>query len=225
MLRCTCTVLFLGFAVAAPASQRLRASFLEIDTVTGVPFPPHEVTHLGRTYSLKSIFQDGGIDLDVRYDESSIPRADAYDDPELHAMMLSHKNPTYGEQPDKWSAWCVVVTRSRDRPSILGVLFDIKGRQGCAVFFETSGFTGGLRNRPKAFLRAFAHEVGHVFNLLHSDGDRYSIMVQTADIEPLPDEPGTPMRLEFTEKSKNHLANDPEEFVRPGGSGFGEGRS
>ena len=200
-----------------------RRSFLEIDKVNGTEFPPNSVNYETRTYSLKSIFEKAEIELDIREDESNITDLGGpdsrYSQSELLSLMRTHKNPQYHETDDKWSTYLVIVTKFVE-DYVLGIMFDSKNRLGSAVFYQEDT----IRDDPRAFLRTAAHELGHQFNLHHQDGSTYkegkvtknTIMNQTRLVTPWPEA----LSYEFSDHSKRHLSQHPEDNVKPGGSRF-----
>jgi hypothetical protein len=148
----------------------LRNVILEIDKMEGTEFPPTSVVDSnGKTHTLKGIYSEVGVNLDIKKDQDDIPDLagpdDVYTDAELQGLMTSNRNPLFRDTGDRLSAYLVVVT-NYDTDGVLGVMFDTERRLGCAVFYGHDM----IRTDPKAFMRTSAHELGHQFNLHHEDG-------------------------------------------------------
>ena len=72
----------------------------------------------------------------------------------------------FADQP-QWRVWMLVATAHDD--GYRGIMFDYSDafqRQGAAVFWNA--IQGEDANSQRAALRAYVHELGHAFNLLHS---------------------------------------------------------
>ena len=203
--------------IQPPTTTRLAT--LEIDRIAGTAFPPTNVNFEGRNHSLRTIFQDAGIDLDIVEDEMNIPDTfgTQYNSAELLSLMRAHQSVQVSG--NRMSAYLVIVPEFTS-PGVLGIMFDSANRGGCAVFHNTSF----IRNDKRAFLRTTAHELGHQFNLHHEDGTtiqggsvtKRTIMNQTRLVMPWPNA----ISYEFSDNSKKHLTEHPEDNVRPGGSSF-----
>lgn len=202
-----------------PTPTPTRLATLEIDKIAGTEFPPSNVNFEGRNHSLRTIFQDAGIDLDIVEDEADIPDTfgTQYTEAELLSLMRARQSAQVSG--NKWHAYLVIVPEFR-MSGVLGIMFDSANRGGCAVFHNTSF----IQNDERAFLRTTAHELGHQFNLHHEDGTtiqsgsvtKRTIMNQTRLIVPWP----AAISYEFSDNSKKHLTDHPEENVRPGRSRF-----
>jgi hypothetical protein len=81
-------------------------------------------------------------------------------------------------------------------------------RSAFAIFYRTNT----IQTSGAEYLRTTAHEIGHAFNLHHSDGDGTSIMTQTDDLE------GEPV-FAFSDQSREHLENHPAQCKFPGAVG------
>lgn len=93
--------------------------------------------------------------------------ADAmWSDAELHAAMVNHFS--IWEDTTQWRVWLLVAQLHEKGPQLLGIMFDLEGkqRQGCAVFHH--GIGGTTPEKLRAQLYTYVHELGHCFNLLHS---------------------------------------------------------
>ncbi len=202
-----------------PPATTTRLATLEIDKMTGTEFPPTNVNFEGRNHSLTTIFQDAGIDLDIVEDEMDIPDTfgTQFTSAELLSLMRAHQSVQVSG--NRMSAYLVIVPEFTS-PDVLGIMFDSANRIGCAVFHNTTF----IRNDERAFLRTTAHELGHQFNLHHEDGTtiqggpvtKRTIMNQTRLVSPWP----TAISYEFSDNSKKHLTEHPEDNVKPGGSSF-----
>ncbi|HET9957158.1 MAG TPA: hypothetical protein VFQ61_21825 [Polyangiaceae bacterium] len=205
----------------------MRKATVEIDKVTGTEFPPRSVRHDGQEYSLASIFRDAGIELSVVEDQADLPPpppGQDFDLPLLHEYMSKYRK----ETRDGWYAHILVVPRieyqegwSIVKP--LGVMYDFRSgdlnnmpREGCAMSMSA------VPADPRAYLRTLAHELGHVFNLLHPKAELppqaidTSLMNQTADLQALGAFPDN-IELSFSASNKLWLSQGPAEFVMPGG--------
>jgi hypothetical protein len=106
-------------------------------------------------------------------------------------------------------------------PGLSNPLFDSMPRQGCAVFL---GAIAAARTPGDAYeqetLFTTQHELGHVFNLWHLENTN-NLMFSSANLS-VPLGPNT----DFDQAHKSYLAecSDPQlgQFVRPGGSPFGQ---
>ena len=202
-----------------PPITPLRSATLEIDKITGTEFPPTNVNFDGQNHSLTTIFHDAGIDLNIVEDEMDIPDTfgTQFTEAELLSLMRAHQS--VSPPSNNWSAYLAIVPEFR-QSGVLGIMFDSPTRGGCAVFHNVRF----IRNDEWAFLRTTAHELGHQFNLHHEDGTtiqagtvtKRTIMNQTRLISPWPDA----ISYEFSDNSKTHLTDHPEDNVRPGGSRF-----
>jgi len=171
-------------------SEHFRKATLEVDTVDGAVPPEGVPAASGEgTEDFRTIFETAGWDLNVIYDQTSIPVPDnvnatsCWSHADLHALMLSVRNPATNLDQE-WRLHLVVVpaTMGCDR----GVMYDTIDvpREGVASFSDDGyprsnslyfGSAEGQRQRdvPRAFLRSAAHEVGHGFNQQHQNFTAY----------------------------------------------------
>ncbi|MGB4997124.1 MAG: hypothetical protein WBO50_18320, partial [Nitrospira sp.] len=91
---------------------------------------------------------------------------------------------------------------------ILGKMWQGHTRSAFAIFYRMNT----IQTDGAAYFRTTAHEIGHAFNLHHSDGDGTSIMTQSDDLT------GDPV-YRFSEQSREHLANHPGQCKFPGAIG------
>jgi hypothetical protein len=176
-------------------SERFRTATLEIDRFQGTVFPSElnptispSPSGLSATVSVRSVFDQSGIDLDVVLDDvlndpdSPDPGAN-WSEVELHDLMETRFDSFSNVL--QWRLYGVVVPRFGD-PSYssgyYGVMFDWGGyqpgdtflRQGCAVAEEAirGREVGTLYDtsakKERLFLQTFIHEVGHSWNLPHT---------------------------------------------------------
>lgn len=208
----------------------MRTATVEIDKVMGTEFPPRQVEKDGRIYTLESIYEDAGLNLTVIRDQAELPVPDSgpnFDLPLLHEYMARFRK----EQRDGWHAHILVVPNIEyaegfliSRP--LGVMYDFRSadlnnmpREGCAMSMAS------VSAHPHMYMRTLAHELGHVFNLLHPKHEippqpiGTSIMNQTADLQALGSFPDN-ILFELGPANKAWLRSGPAEFVMPGGRPF-----
>ena len=234
----------------------VRRAILEIDKFQGTAFPPKTIKIEEQEYSMENIFLDVDFNIVIQTNETDIVdpvggQDNAYSPEELDNLMQDHKVRTNGG--DNMSAYLVVVngifydTESEDPgpdPTTLGVMFDRGQRLGTAVFYGPEM----IRSDEYAFFRTTIHELGHQFNLLHTDATsyfdnesrRFTIMNQTwvmlrhkstegqfnVPEGTFSDErkyPGWPKGIgfRFGELEKIHLSTHDHSRVAPGGSRFG----
>jgi hypothetical protein len=226
-----------------------RKCILEIDKMRGAKFPPGEqsestssipaVVWNGKTYTLREIYSNAGLDLEVSINDENIASlGDSYTESDLIDVMTENSNRARSRGEDgKMYAYLLIVNglldpQDPDNPgpsnNILGIMFSPK-REGTAVFYKQSN----IHNEPISYLRTSAHEVGHQFNLHHRDGfvstingpqrqRKYTIMNQTLIIMKYGGTWPNGVSLEFGPLESSHLSRHPEETVAPGASGLGE---
>lgn len=176
-------------------SERFRTATLEVDRFQGTVFPSElnptispSPSGLPATVSVRSVFDQSGIDLDVVLDDvlndpDSPDPGSNWSEVELHDLMETRFDSFANVL--QWRLYGVVVPRFGDpnySSGYYGVMFDWGGyqpgdtflRQGCAVaeeairgrevgtLYDTSG------KKERLFLQTFIHEVGHSWNLPHS---------------------------------------------------------
>ncbi len=162
----------------AYVSASFRTVLLEEDGEQGVerfesydtglleaPSPPRAMT-------IASAFADAGVEV-VRVREPGVVAGGnaSWSDAELHAAMVKHFT-AFADVP-QWAMWLLHARvhdsdRDSNRGSLLGLMFDRRGRQrqGCAVFYDAIDEPGAQRLRTELF--TCVHEAAHTFNLLHS---------------------------------------------------------
>ena len=206
-----------------PPAAAKRKVLLEIDRMAGTPALQLEQVINGRTVSLKSIYEDAGIELDVRQDQVDLPRQDQVGLPDLHAMMTAFRS--IDAPADVMRVHALVLTSEREDPDTLGIMFDFgeddqddRPREGFAVFADPhAGLPGGL---DAELLLTMAHELAHCFNLHHPDweGDAFR---SNATVESYSQ--ADTVRWTLSDHSKAHIRSDPGREVWPGRSNIGFG--
>lgn len=137
-------------------------------------------------------------------------------DAELHALMRRLSKPP---PPGAWAIHVFGARRYQTSPGTHGVMFDIQddpAREGCAVFtFDILYKYGhlGPQEQRNALRWTAAHEIGHCFNLVHSDQHNYSLM-HPGTYTPA----GGAGQLSALDKDWLHRLGQ-EPYVRPGGGG------
>lgn len=210
-----------------------RRCIISVRKTKGCNWPPDRVLHNGQHFNIADIFSASGIEVKIDYDRSDLQtdqRWSSLNLSELHQLMQRHQSPDV--QQGSWNATALIVPAIAyvsgghlRRP--MGVMFDIGAadlnripREGCAVAFNSVG------DDPTLYLRTLAHEIGHVFNLLHPDEESppvkrgQTLMVETRDLARDRTFPQN-IQFKFSEANSEWLANGPDEFVRPGGRPYG----
>jgi hypothetical protein len=195
---------------------------LERDVVAGVtPFSSYDTARLksggvDRLLTVESAYAEAGIEIELvntgGTDTVAVIEAggDAvWNNRELHASMVRHFV-SFENEPG-WRVWLLSATAHVS--DFRGVMFDNgtfsepslnfqdtgRHRQGCAVFHQKLG-TGTAENE-RAQLRTYVHELGHCFNLFHSN--------QKSSMKP--PQANRPGALSWM--------NEPDSFQSPAGSG------
>jgi hypothetical protein len=196
-------------------------------------WPPQTVQYDGNEYNLESIFRSLGIHLAVRQHSVPLPdhpRGLATSLSDLHDLLQRHKS-----DPEKSSAWRANVlivpsiaycSNGRVRRP-LGIMFDIgaadsghPASEGCAIAWRL------VSGSPILYLRTLAHEIGHLFNLLHPHEDEPpvyagdTLMFETRHLVHSRRFPEN-VRLQFSDANIAWVRESPEGFVRPGGTPYG----
>ncbi len=223
---------------APPTTRLLRTLFvpilscllvscvsLEFDRMTGTTFPPQHMVN-GQPVTLSTIYNDAGIKLTVEEDETTIQplniaEDDCISDAELATLEDGHRHlsnfPTaacpfqfcntyhlYGAVVDHYGE----VLDACVPEFILGKMWQGHTRSAFAIFYRMNT----IQTSGPEYLRTTAHEIGHAFNLHHSDGDGTSIMTQSDDLV------GAPV-YGFSDQSRDHLENHPAQCKFPGAIG------
>lgn len=210
-----------------PAASRTdpvpRKVLLEIDRMTGTPPLQLDQVLNGTTVSLKSIYADVGIQLDVRQNQVDLPRQAEVGLADLHAMMTAFRSVPV--PPDTMGVHALVLSQLRDEADTLGVMFDFgdadadaRPREGFAIFADPHAtLAGGVA--PELLL-TLAHELAHCFNLHHPDWEGEAFR-RGSTIESYSQ--ADSVRWTLSNHSKAHIRSDPEREVWPGRNSIGFG--
>ncbi len=201
----------------------VRKVLVEIDRMAGTPPLQLEQVINGATVSLKAIYADMGIELDIRQDQVDLPRQDEIALPDLHAMMSAFRS--IDAPSDVMRVHALMLTRERDDPDTLGIMFDFgeddvdgRPREGFAVFADPhTNLPGGLN--PELLL-TIAHELAHCFNLHHPDWEGQEFR-RGSTVESYSQADSVLWRL--SAHSKAHIQSDPGREVWPGRTNIGFG--
>ncbi|MDR4481105.1 MAG: hypothetical protein R3B37_15330 [Nitrospira sp.] len=217
--------LFSAIVVPIMSCLLVSCASLEFDRMTGTAFPPSQTVN-GQSVTLETVFNDAGINLDVEEDETAIqplniPGDDCISDAELATLENGHRHlslfPTaacpfefcntyhlYGAVVDHYGE----VLDACVPGFVLGKMWQGHTRSAFAIFYRVNT----IQSDGAAYFRTTAHEIGHAFNLHHSDGNGTSIMTQSDDLV------GAPM-YQFSNQSRDHLENHPAQCKFPGAVG------
>ncbi len=196
---------------------------VEVDHMEGVPRLSEAQVLRGVNVSLGAIYAPADIRMEVRHDQTDLPRRESLRLADLHALMTSFQS--VPAPAGAWKLYVLVATRDAGDPDTLGIMFDFGStdrndlpREGCAIFAGAhDGLPGGAA--PEMLLTA-AHELAHCFNLHHPDWEGTSFQ-RDATIESysLTDS----VRWSLSPQSRDHLRSAPRSLVRPGSGGLGFG--
>jgi hypothetical protein len=158
-------------------SGYFRTVTLQTEIVSDVPGPVFSSYNTGslpsggpaRNLSVVSAYAEAGVQMSPIAGGPVINISEAgpdhrWSDAELLASMQHHMT-RYGTAPhwDMWQACCLLHELG---PGLYGIMFDSRGRQGCAVFYQGIGGTTATQLRLQLYTHT--HELGHCFNLMHS---------------------------------------------------------
>lgn len=155
-------------------SRFFRSVELEEDVEAGVdPVLAYDTGALpsggpGRRLDIVAAFAEAGVEIRPAGERGTIATAPggSWSNAELHAAMQAHFS-HWADIP-QWKLWLLHAHQHERGPSLLGVMFDDRGRhrQGCAVFYAGCAGTAAAARREQLF--TCIHELGHCFNLHHS---------------------------------------------------------
>jgi len=209
----------------------MGASFVvvEYDKMAGTAFPLPETVG-GSTVTVSSIYDKVGIKLTVIEDDTSIPRlldpvspSDPYENdfitpPEIdNVLMAGHRRfpigPVTVGRHTRYHVYGIVVDHYFQKSdgtkttTMMGVtLTSPAGNQRpFAIFYRNANISGSNAK----FLRTTAHEIGHVFNLHHEDGDGRKSIMNTSETV------GNRFDYRFVRCEKSHLKCHPKVYVWP----------
>jgi hypothetical protein len=169
--------------------------------------------------SLKKIYADAGIELDIRHDQTDLPRVDRVRLADLHNLMTSFE--TVPAPAGFGKVHALVVTEDEEDPRTLGIMFDFNDndlnslpREGFAVFASAHR---DLANSAAELLLTTAHEMAHCFNLHHADWDGQSFHDHaTVESYSMADT----VKWALSSASARHLKMHPINEVWPGQGGL-----
>lgn len=219
--------------VMQAANISARPSVLEMDRMASTAFPPATVVHQGQTESMESAFAGGGITISRIYYDGTIADKSRVNMSELDAIMEA--SVTYQatqDTPTQWFSW-QGIAKTLDIPGVLGVMYDVTGysgdtsyREGAFALYdsivdilpqlEASGY--GAQNLEEYLLWTVTHETGHAYNQHHEDYwyDETSCFYANSAIMGYSYDCAGQLFWDFGPNSNGAMANDPEEYVRPG---------
>ncbi|GGZ33931.1 hypothetical protein GCM10010387_30180 [Streptomyces inusitatus] len=156
----------------------LRSVELETDAIAGeTVFQSYDTSrHQGprgyrnRVVTVASAYAEAGIELKNAGQVNTVANTSGADlqwsIAELHAAMTA--NFSLHRDVEQWKIWAFVTSRSSDVYDAAGIMFDATGshRQGMAIFNHNLRDNNSIGGAVEMF--AYVHELGHVFNLLHS---------------------------------------------------------
>ncbi len=204
---------------APTAPPRASRVILEIDQMEGTPPVPESAPGGPAEASLKKIYHDAGIEVEVRVDQTNLPRAEKVRLADLHNLMTSFD--TIQPPPGVGKVHALVVTAEDEDPTTLGIMFDFDSedvnstpREGFAVFATAHQ---ALNNVPAELLLTTAHEMAHCFNLHHADWEGGSFQDHsTVEGYSMADT----VRWALSDRSGDHLRHHQIKEVWPGTGGF-----
>jgi len=201
-----------------PEPPRTTRVLLEVDRMEGTP-PLQESLPGQAEVSLKKIYADAGIDLDIQQDQTNLPRIEQVRLADLHNLMTSFSSVAPPAGVGKIHA--LVVTLDAERADTLGIMFDfdqadlnLLPREGFAVFASAHQ---SLNNPAAEMLLTTAHEMAHCFNLHHPDWEGSGFgSGSTIESYSLTDT----VRWALSPHSKKHVREDQANEVWPGQGGL-----
>ncbi|QDY75415.1 tetratricopeptide repeat protein [Streptomyces qinzhouensis] len=156
----------------------LRSVELETDAMAGTQVFQSYNTAVGnvprgyrnRVLTLASVYAEAGIELknagraNVVADTSGVDLK--WSEAELHAAMEA--NFSLHRDAEQWKIWAFLGTYHSYHDSVAGIMFDQTGRQrqGVAIFYNALRDYNSIGDAMELF--TYVHELGHVFNMLHS---------------------------------------------------------
>ncbi|MFF2026470.1 hypothetical protein ACFVW2_32340 [Streptomyces sp. NPDC058171] len=170
------TTLQLSCSHVGPA---LRSVELETDAMAGTQvFQSYDTSrgaavprgYRNRVLTLASAYAEAGIELKNAGQVNVVADSSGADlkwsEAELHAAMEA--NFSLHRDSEQWKIWAFVATYHSYHDSVAGIMFDQVGRQrqGVAVFSNALRDYNALNTSMELF--TYVHELGHVFNMLHS---------------------------------------------------------
>lgn len=159
-----------------PGCARQRYSVaLEIDALSQIEPISFEIDDADQPISLTDILRDGGIELNLALDETTLPYDPAsgpLDRADLFQFVTAWRNKTVAEADATLYALFVNSLIADNGEQLFGIMFDTSGREGFAVAPKTTErfFREHEHSQIATLqLRTFAHELLHALNRHHSD--------------------------------------------------------
>lgn len=215
------------------AAVNARMAVMEMDRMQSAAFPPASVTHRGEVETLQSAFATGGITISKIYYDGVVPDKSRVNMSELDAIMEA--NVTYQasqDTPTQWFSW-YGIAKTLDIPGVLGVMYDVTGyssdtdyREGAFGLYdsivdtipalEDAGYPP--QTVEEYMLWTASHESGHAYNQHHEDFyyDDTSCFYENTAIMGYSYDCANTLFWDFGPNSNNAMANEAEEYVRPG---------
>ncbi len=196
-----------------------RTAMVEIDRVETVRELPTIVRWNNRLHTLRKVFTQAGILVDLRYDEDGLKALPAYSKAQAKAFYDANSTLRYETFAGQWYLYLALLTKSSE---IVGatehgrLIQDSNGRRlATAVYADHIP----SRHLDQHYLRTAIHELGHQLNLTHCEGEEdsskgMSIMKQTADLR------NQRWGFFFSKASVQHLRDHPDNEVMPGPGGM-----
>lgn len=230
-------LLLLSLALSGCISTRV-----EYDRMTNTGFPANQTVG-GKTVSISSIYATENYIVGVSQDQTNIAaltgpanpsdpnQYDFITEAELDTVEQANRSSPVGKTSficfnigivpsycTRYHIYGIVVNHWYEdndgvrSQSTLGIAWTTTNRRAFAGFWRNTTVNGD----PGKYLRSTAHEIGHVFDLHHGDGNGSTdIMNQTGVV-------GNSYVYEFlAAASKDHLKDHPAKCKYPGQSAFG----
>lgn len=203
-----------------PGGNGVQAVLVEVDQMQGTPELQVIQTLGGGEVSLAGMFAAADLDMDVVQDESDLPSSSSVSLADLHGLMTAYKS--VDAPAGAWKLNVLVVTADEEDPGTLGIMFDYGAnddndlpREACAVFATAhQGLPGGVA--PEMLLTT-AHELGHCFNLHHTDWEGSSFFNNATIMSySLTDS----VDWKISDRSIKHVKDHHEKLVKPGAGGL-----
>ncbi len=170
-----------------------------------------------RVFSAESVFYAGGILADVWVDGPAPNPAPGtnLNNAQIHQTMEESKNPDLMGAGDRWSSYLLYINQGCVGGRAIGQMFDHGPNDLNGIPREGAWVIGDILHAT--------HEIAHTFNLHHDEysvlrsvpGDVWSCSNHPHDCPSLM-QPTSSGHLFLSKKSKAHLMNHPDRYVRPG---------
>ncbi|KAI9765622.1 MAG: hypothetical protein M1839_005416 [Geoglossum umbratile] len=207
-------------------SESYRKITVEIDTAAGSERPLDNGA--GETWA--TVFSKAGFSANVILSDTNVPTpADgSFSDAEMHAAMLSKRDPTNLDTEWHYHILAVHHIESTERGKMYDYEADTNNvpREGLGIashwIVDNDPRWGDLRNTrwgasKPAYFRTAVHELGHAFGLEHNEIDN-GYMSPSPTIA---SQPGGPfpkqVKWAFADDDLKRLRHWSDVFVRPGG--------